>query len=123
MRRNPLGDNVECERLRNLRNSLNFQIGRLHRDQERLNAQIRSIEIRIADKKADLRALGLSEERRTTCGSGPDQSAAFIHSQPFSQSPMRVKADRASPGHRSAAGLEGPALTRFGLIAGDPGMV
>ncbi len=58
MRRNPLGDNAECERLRTRRNSLNFQISRLHQDQERLDARIRSIEIRIADKEADLRALG-----------------------------------------------------------------
>ncbi|MFP4519124.1 MAG: hypothetical protein ACLFQ5_06690 [Oceanicaulis sp.] len=49
----------------------------------------------------------------------PHHTTAFIRSQPFSQSPQRVKADRASPDHRSAAG---PALTRFGLLAGDPAL-
>lgn len=58
MRRIPLGDNAECEQLRSRRNRLNFQISRLHQDQERLSAQIRSIEIRIADKEAELRTLG-----------------------------------------------------------------
>ena len=58
MRQNPLGESETCSNLRVQRNSLNRQISDLKRQQDDLSAVVRRIEIRIADKEADLRALG-----------------------------------------------------------------
>ena len=58
MRQNPLGESETCSNLRAQRNSLNRQISDLKDQQDRLSARIRQIEIRIADKEGDLRALG-----------------------------------------------------------------
>lgn len=58
MRQNPLGESETCSNLRAQRNSLNGQISDLKDQQDRLNTRIRQIDIRIADKEAELQALG-----------------------------------------------------------------
>lgn len=58
MRQNLLGESETYSNLRAQRNSLNRQISDLKRQQDDLSAVIRRIQIRIADKEAELRALG-----------------------------------------------------------------